>query len=67
MNTSLYPQSKLTRRQAIDEFTRVILSSNMKPKYVKQMLELLQKFLPIDNTLPTTVEELFGAMISCIE
>lgn len=64
MDMPLYTQAKITHQQAINEFADVILSSNMKPKYVKEILKLLQKFLPIDNSLPTTIEELFGAMIS---
>ena len=37
----------------------------MKPRKVKYVLHLLQKFLPSNNTLPATTDELFGAMMSC--
>lgn len=60
----LYTESKLTRKQAINEITDVILRSNMKPRMVECALELLQKFLPVNNTLPTTIDELFQAMMS---
>jgi hypothetical protein len=61
----LYTESKITRKQAIREIADVILNSNMKPRTVKYALQLLKKLLPIDNTLPTTIDELFGAMLSC--
>jgi hypothetical protein len=61
----LYTESKLTRKQAIREIANVILRSNIKPRTVKYTLQLLQKLLPSDNTLPSTTDELFGAMISC--
>jgi hypothetical protein len=61
----LYTESKITRKQAIREIADVILHSNMKPRMVKYSLQLLQKLLPVDNTLPTTIDELFGAMMSC--
>jgi hypothetical protein len=61
----LYAESKLTRKQAISEITDVILRSNMKPRKVEYVLQLLQKFLPSNNTLPANIDELFGAMMSC--
>jgi hypothetical protein len=60
----LYTESKLTRKQAIDEIADVILRSNMKPRMVEYALQLIQKLLPVNNTLPTTIDELFGAMMS---
>ena len=64
IDTPLYSESKLTRKQAVDEIADVILRSNMKPQLVESALELLQKLLPVNNTLPTTMNELFGAMMS---
>ncbi len=64
-NIPLYTESKLTRKQAINEIANVILHSNMKPRIIEYTLQLLQKFLPVDNTLPTTIDELFDAMMSC--
>jgi hypothetical protein len=61
----LYAESKITRKQAIREIADVILHSKMKPRTVEYALQLLQKLLPVDNTLPTTIDELFGAMMSC--
>ena len=61
----LYAESKLTRKQAIGEIADVILRSNMRPQTVGYALQLLQKLLPMDHTLPTTVDKLFGAMMSC--
>ena len=64
-DVSLYAESKLTRRQAICEITNVVLRSNIKPRVVRSILELLQKLLPSDNTLPITIDDLFSAIISC--
>ena len=64
-NIPLYAESKLTRKQAISEIANVILRSNMKPQLVKDSLDLLQKLLPNDNTLPNDIDEFFGAMMSC--
>lgn len=64
-NILLYAESKLTRKQAIDEIANIILQSNMKPEMVKYALEILQKLLPSDNTLPNNIDELFSAMMSC--
>lgn len=61
----LYVEAKLTRQEAIDEIVDVIFRSDMKPQVVQSMLQLIQKFLPVENTLPTTMEELFAAMNSC--
>jgi len=61
----LYAGSKLTRKQAIQEIGDVVLKANMKPKTVKYALDLLKILLPTENTLPSTVDELFGAMLSC--
>ncbi|CAF1415713.1 unnamed protein product [Adineta ricciae] len=63
-DVSLYAESKLTRHQAICEITNVVLRSNIKPRVVKSILELLQKLLPSDNTLPITIDDLFSAIIS---
>lgn len=43
----------------------MILRANMEPRTVKHALKLLKMLLPPENTLPTTVDELFGAMLSC--
>lgn len=64
-NIPLYAESKLTRKQAMNEIANVILRSNMKPQLVKDALDLLQKLLPNDNTLPNDIDELFRAMMSC--
>jgi hypothetical protein len=61
----LYAESKLTRKQAVREIADVILRANMKPRTVKHALSLLKLLLPSENTLPSTVDELFGAMLSC--
>lgn len=61
----LYSEAKLTRQEAIDEITDVILQSDIKPQVVQSMLQLIQKFLPVENTLPTTTEELFAAINAC--
>lgn len=61
----LYAQSRLTRKQAVREIGEVVLRSNMKPRTVEQALQLIKAILPPDNTLPNTVQELFGAMLSC--
>jgi hypothetical protein len=61
----LYAESNMTRKQAIREITDVVLCANMKPRTVKYALQLLQKLLPVDNTLPASIDELFGAMMSC--
>lgn len=61
----LYAQSKLTRKQAVREIAEVVLRANMKPRTVKHALKLLKVLLPPENTLPATVDELFGAMLSC--
>ena len=61
----LYAQSKLTRKQAVREIGEIVLQVNMKPRTVKHALQLLKAILPPDNTLPATIDELFGAMLSC--
>ena len=61
----LYAQSRLTRKQAVREIGEIVLRANMKPRTVKQALQLIKAILPPDNTLPSTVQELFGAMLSC--
>ena len=61
----LYAESKMTRKQAVREIADVVLRANMKPRTVKHALQLLKALLPPENTLPTTVNELFGAMLSC--
>ena len=61
----LYAESKMTRKQAVSEIADVVLRANMKPRTVKHALQLLKALLPPGNTLPTTVNELFGAMLSC--
>ncbi|CAM4772175.1 unnamed protein product [Rotaria magnacalcarata] len=63
-NIPLYAESKLTRQQAIHEIADIIVRSNMKPQSVECTFELLKKILPSDNTLPTTIDELFHAMMS---
>ncbi|CAF1136821.1 unnamed protein product [Rotaria sordida] len=60
----LYAESKITRKQAVREIADVILRANMKPRTVKHALQLLKILLPPENTLPATVDELFGAMLS---
>lgn len=60
----LYVDAKLTRQQAINEIGDVILQSDMKPQMVQCTLQLMQKLLPGENTLPTTMDELFTAMVS---
>lgn len=61
----MYAQSKITRKQAVKEIANVVLRANMKPRTVKHALSLLKNLLPPENTLPSTVDELFGAMLSC--
>jgi hypothetical protein len=61
----LYAESKITRKQAVREIGDVVLRANMKPRTVKHALSLLKVLLPPENTLPSTVDELFGAMLSC--
>jgi len=61
----LYAESKITRKQAVREIADVVLRANMKPRIVKHALSLLKALLPPENTLPATVDELFGAMLSC--
>ena len=61
----LYAQSKLTRKQAVREIADVVLRANMKPQTVQHALALLKILLPPENTLPSNVDELFGAMLSC--
>jgi len=61
----LYAESKITRKQAVREIADIILRANMKPRTVKHALQLLKALLPPENTLPATVDELFGAMLSC--
>ncbi|UJR15491.1 hypothetical protein I4U23_002434 [Adineta vaga] len=60
----LYAESKITRKQAVREIADVVLRANMKPRTVKHALQLLKSLLPPENTLPATVNELFGAMLS---
>ena len=61
----MYAESKITRKQAVREIADVVLRANMKPRTVKHALQLLKALLPSENTLPATVDELFGAMLSC--
>ena len=61
----MYAESKITRKQAVSEIADVVLRANMKPRTVKHALQLLKALLPPENTLPATVDELFGAMLSC--
>jgi hypothetical protein len=61
----LYAESKITRKQAVREIADVVLRADMKPRTVKHALQLLKALLPPQNTLPATVDELFGAMLSC--
>lgn len=61
----MYAEAKLTRKQAVREIADVVLKANMKPRTVKHALDLLKMLLPTENTLPATVDELFGAMLSC--
>jgi hypothetical protein len=55
----------MTRKQAVREIGDIVLRANMKPRTVKHALQLLKALLPPENTLPATVNELFGAMLSC--
>ncbi len=61
----MYAESKITRKQAVREIADVVLRANMKPRIVKHALSLLKALLPPENTLPSTIDELFGAMLSC--
>ncbi|CAF4012555.1 unnamed protein product, partial [Rotaria sp. Silwood1] len=54
----------MTRQQAIHEITDIVLRSNMKPRLVNYILQLLKRLLPTDNTLPNTIDELFRSMMS---
>ena len=43
----------------------VIVRTNMKARTIRQMLKLLRVLLPSENTLPTTIDDLFDTMLSC--